>query len=250
MQAFRDGYLSAFRGRTLSVLDIGSASVSGEDEGYRPLFSDSAWRYVGLDLQPGRNVDVVASGPFAWRELADESFDVVISGQAFEHIAWPWLTMMEIARVLRAGGLAAITAPSSGHVHRFPLDCWRYYPDGFPALAQFAGLTLVEQHVDRGFAYPENAFWGDVFTVLRRPDRDAQEEALWRRRHEAAMESARGLDPLAGPMREAGHDAIRRRDAEQLQTLRAVPVKASLLLGCLRRAWYILRTPLPDLTRD
>ena len=250
MHAFRDAYLDVFHGRALSVLDVGSASVSGEDDGYRPLFSDAAWRYVGLDLAPARNVDLVVSSIYEWRELADASFDVVISGQAFEHIAWPWLTMMEIARVLRPDGLAAITAPSAGHVHRFPLDCWRFYPDGFPALAHFAGLTLIEQHVDESYAYPENAFWGDVFIVLRRPARSAEDESRWRERHAAAMRSARGLDPLRGPEREEGLGAIERRAIETLHALNAGRVKTRLLLDTLDRAYRIIRTPLTGLRRE
>jgi hypothetical protein len=59
--------------------------------------------------------------------------------------------MMEIARALRPEGVAAITAPLAGHAYRYPLDCWRYYPHGFPALAAYAGLSLVEQHTDRGY---------------------------------------------------------------------------------------------------
>ena len=250
MQAFREAYLGAFKGHALSVLDVGSASVSGEDDGYRPLFSDAAWRYVGLDLAPARNVDVVVSSIFEWCELAEASFDVVISGQAFEHIAWPWLTMMEIARVLRPDGLAAITAPSAGHVHRFPLDCWRFYPDGFPALAQFAGLTLIEQHVDESYAYPENAFWGDVFIVLRRPERSAEEESRWHDRHAAAMQSARGLDALRGPEREEGLGAIQRKATEALLSLNARRVKTSLMLDTLGRARRIMRTPLAHLRRE
>ncbi|MBV8510946.1 MAG: class I SAM-dependent methyltransferase [Xanthobacteraceae bacterium] len=250
MHGFRNAYLNAFEGRALSLLDVGSASVSGEDDGYRPLFSDPAWRYVGLDLAPARNVDVVVSSICEWGELTDSSFDVVISGQAFEHIAWPWITMMEIARVLRPGGLAAITAPSAGHVHRFPQDCWRFYPDGFPALAQFAGLRLLEQHTDTSYAYPENAFWGDVFVVLRRPERSAEEEIRWRRRHAATIESARGLDPLRGPEREEGFNAIQRTATEALLSLNKRRVKTRLMLDTFSRAWRILRTPLTHLSRE
>ena len=33
------------------------------------------------------------------------------------------------SRVLVPGGLACIIAPGAQGVHRFPVDCWRFYPD-------------------------------------------------------------------------------------------------------------------------
>ncbi|MEM1725222.1 MAG: methyltransferase domain-containing protein, partial [Thermoplasmata archaeon] len=42
----------------------------------------------------------VVKDPYNWIEIEDSSVDVVISGQAFEHIEYPWLTIKEIYRVL------------------------------------------------------------------------------------------------------------------------------------------------------
>lgn len=172
MRAFRDSYLTEMRTRPLRILDVGSASVNGVGS-YRDLLATSHWQYVGLDVKTGLNVDVVADDPYRWKELPDASFDVVVSGQAFEHIEWPWLTMQEIARVLKPNGLAAITAPSSGRVHRYPTDCWRYYPDGLPALAKYTHLSVVENEVDFSGVFKECAEWGDAFAVLQKPPGDA-----------------------------------------------------------------------------
>lgn len=227
MQAFRDAYLEAYRGAELVILDVGSATVSGETGSYRDLFARPPWRYVGLDTAPGPNVDIAPHDPYRWEALGDGSVDVVVSGQAFEHIEWPWLTMQEIARVLRGGGLACITAPSSGPVHRYPLDCWRYYPDGLPALARYAGLQVVETHWDEGYAWPENAFWGDACAILQRPGRE------------------RGSVIAATPSREA----IARCAAERMRALRPAAVRGRLLAETARRAWFVLRSPLEKLTR-
>jgi SAM-dependent methyltransferase len=69
---------------------------------------------------------------------------VFISGQAFEHTEYLWLTMMEVERVLKPTGLACIITPSAGPEHRYPVDCWRIYPDGMRALAKFAGLETID----------------------------------------------------------------------------------------------------------
>jgi len=127
--------------RHLDILDIGSMDVNGS---YRSLFSRRSWRYVGADIQSGANVDIVLGDHYRWRQIRSDSYDVVVSGQAFEHIPFFWLTMQEIARVLKPGGLCCIVAPSEGPEHRYPQDCWRFLPDGMRALADFAGLDVLE----------------------------------------------------------------------------------------------------------
>lgn len=189
MQAFRDAYLADLKDTPLKVLDVGAAAIEGAVT-YRDIFATSAWTYLGLDTGPAVNVDLAVQDPYHWSELTDASFDVVVSGQAFEHIEWPWLTIMEISRVLKPAGLAAITAPSSGHVHRFPTDCWRYYPDAFPALARYSGLTLIENDVDFGYAFRESAQWGDAFTILQRPVQSDDDAREWATRRNAARRSA------------------------------------------------------------
>ena len=87
---------------------------SGRQRQLRDLFAAPPWMYTGLDVAAGPNVDVVLRTPYAWREVASASANVVVSGQALEHIPYLWITMLEIARVLKVGGLCCILDPSSG----------------------------------------------------------------------------------------------------------------------------------------
>jgi hypothetical protein len=48
-----------------------------------------------------------------------------------------------MCRVVRPGGLIFLLAPSRGSEYRYPIHCWRLYPDGFRALAK--GLVSVCQ---------------------------------------------------------------------------------------------------------
>jgi hypothetical protein len=172
MTVFRDRYLSGRENESLRILDLGSQDVNGS---YRPLFSEPTWNYSGLDMTAGRNVDIVLQTPYAWKEVASESADVVISGQAFEHIEYFWITMLEVARVLKYGGLCCILAPSSGPEHRYPFDCWRFYPDGMVALARFAQIDVVEATTQwQDIGYPDGSdAWHDSMLVCRKPDRGA-----------------------------------------------------------------------------
>ena len=169
MSLFCDRYLSAKIGDSLQILDLGSQDVNGS---YRPLFSEPSWHYVGLDMAAGKNVDVVLQTPYAWKEIASQSADVVVSGQAFEHIQYFWITMLEVARVLKPGGICCILAPSSGPEHRYPLDCWRFYPDGMASLAHFAQMEVLEvstEWEDKGYMDGSD-WWHDSMLVCRKPD--------------------------------------------------------------------------------
>ena len=169
MAAFRRDYLDARRDEPLVIVDLGSNDINGS---YRPLFAQPAWTYKGVDVVPGENVDVVLKSPYHWREIGTASVDVVISGQTFEHTEFFWETMLEIARVLKPHGLCCIIAPSSGPVHRFPIDCWRFYPDGLRAVARYAGLEALEartQWTDLEQYDFESNKWHESILVARKP---------------------------------------------------------------------------------
>jgi len=148
----------------LTILDIGSYDVNGS---YKPFFTRPNWAYVGVDLAPGPNVDVALTSPYRL-PFSSHSADVIVSGQAFEHIEFFWLTWLEMARVLRPGGLIFLLAPSRGYEHRHPQDCWRFYPDSYHALARYGGLELLEVQTDwEPHPDPGSAPWGDTVGVFR-----------------------------------------------------------------------------------
>jgi SAM-dependent methyltransferase len=163
--------LSRYATRAGVLADIGSMDVNGT---YRHLFP--GWRYIGVDMEPGPGVDIVARKPYRY-PLASESVDLVVCGQAFEHMEYFWLGWLDICRIVKRGGLIFLLAPSRGPEHRYPVDCWRFYPDGFQALAKWAGVEMLEVSTDWAEdPDPGSAPWGDTVGVFRRfpeaaPDR-------------------------------------------------------------------------------
>lgn len=168
MVQFKEKYLADFIGRDLTILDLGSQDINGS---YKKIFQEPKWRYIGVDMTPGQNVDIVLTDIYKWEELQSNSIDVIISGQAFEHIEFFWLTMQEISRVLKPGGLCCIIAPSSGTEHRYPVDCWRFYSDGFKALAKWAGLFVVFAETQQeNLGYDDGSdIWKDSIFIARKP---------------------------------------------------------------------------------
>ncbi len=172
-EAFFDAYVKPYhdpKGERTRVLDIGSRAYEGQ-RSYADIFKRGNVDYVGLDLEMGTNVHIVPGSLFVWDELEDESFDFCVSGQTFEHNPFFWITFAEIARILKQDGMALIVAPGRGPVHRYPVDCWRFYPDAWQSLCSYTGLELVESlFEDYKFKrVVQGAEWCDSSVVVRKP---------------------------------------------------------------------------------
>jgi SAM-dependent methyltransferase len=143
MRWFANNYLDSTR--ELEILDVGSYDVNGS---YREIFAELGFKYVGLDMEAGPNVDIVPKSTYIWSEVNDDHYDAVISGQALEHIEFFWITMAEIIRVTKQGGMICIIAPNGFGEHRYPVDCWRFFTDGMIALARFYNLEVLHAHTN------------------------------------------------------------------------------------------------------
>jgi SAM-dependent methyltransferase len=114
------------------ILEVGSRQAVNQNAlaDLRPLFTESS--FVGLDMQSGPGVDVVASAeklPFP-----DRSFDLVFCLETLEHADKPWLICDEIQRVLKTNGVAIISSQQNFPIHLHPSDYFRYTPLGMKAL--------------------------------------------------------------------------------------------------------------------
>jgi SAM-dependent methyltransferase len=166
--------------RHYRVVDFGSRVSRGPKMTHRELLREHDCDITGVDIRGGRNVDVVMRRPYRI-PLRANSADVAFAGQVFEHVPFPWASMLELARVLKPGGLLFVTVPSRGHVHAH-YDCWRIYPDGLRALAAFARLDTLEARTDfppitgrKKHDYAridaDEHYWGDSVGVYRKPER-------------------------------------------------------------------------------
>lgn len=138
-------YLSHLDGKSARILDIGSMDVNGN---LRSMFQKPQWEYIGLDIAAGNNVDVVLEDHHKY-PFPDNSFDVAVSSSCFEHDEMFWLTFKEIVRVLKNGGYFFLAAPYKDGIHRVPVDCWRFLPDGYKALCKWEPkATLLDSYID------------------------------------------------------------------------------------------------------
>jgi SAM-dependent methyltransferase len=170
MKWFRETFIKD--DSTNKVLDVGSYDVNGS---YRQFFEGDLFEYTGLDMEPGPNVDLVPANAYNWNEIRSGSYDVVISGQAFEHIEFFWLTMSEMVRVLKKDGIICIIAPSGFGEHRYPVDCWRFFTDGLVALARYTSIDIIHAHTNCALPPPKTDLtWiseneADSMIIARKP---------------------------------------------------------------------------------
>ena len=146
------------------VVDFGAQDVNGSLRSIVPAHA----RYVGVDIAPGKGVDIVLVDPYAM-PFETGSVDVVVSTSCFEHSEFFWVTFLEIMRVLSPHGVFYLNVPSNGAFHRYPVDCWRFYPDSGVALVRWAQRNQMNPLLLESFV--SNQYrdqWNDFVCVILR----------------------------------------------------------------------------------
>ena len=144
------------------VLEIGSQDVNGSIRACAP----ESFEYVGVDFVAGKGVDVILDDPYHL-PFEDGSFDIVLSNSCFEHSEMFWLLFDEIMRVLKPSGLFYLNVPSNGYFHRYPVDCWRFYPDSGSALVTWnrrggGNAALLESYTSK----QSKGVWNDFVAIF------------------------------------------------------------------------------------
>jgi len=129
------------------VLEVGSKYVNGS---VRPLIERfcSPKEYVGVDIEPGKFVDVILPAERLVEYFGPESFDVVISTELLEHVQDWRLAVGNLKGVLKREGYIYITTRSYGFpFHSYPYDFWRYEVEDMKRIfSDFEILKLAKDH--------------------------------------------------------------------------------------------------------
>jgi SAM-dependent methyltransferase len=182
---FFDTYAAPLAGGT--VIDIGAQDVNGSLRDVMP----AQLKYVGVDFVQGKGVDVILDDPYRL-PFEDASVDIVVSNSCLEHSEMFWLIYLEMLRVLRPSGLLYLNVPSNGDFHRYPVDCWRFYPDSGRALVTWARRNGLRPQLLESFVsaqYMEQ--WSDFIAVFVKDEMCAKDYA--RRMLEVKEDFTNGL---------------------------------------------------------
>ncbi|HYM35391.1 MAG TPA: class I SAM-dependent methyltransferase [Steroidobacteraceae bacterium] len=157
---FFDAYVASMSSAT--VVDIGSQDVNGSLKSVCP----STAKYVGVDFIAAKGVDVVLNDPYKL-PFETNSIDAVVSSSCFEHSEMFWILYLEILRILKPAGLFYLNSPSNGAFHRYPVDCWRFYPDSGNALARWSRINGMNSAVLESYiSHAVNEEWNDYVCVF------------------------------------------------------------------------------------
>lgn len=159
-EAYHEGMLDV--NADYEVIEIGAQDVNGS---LRPIFPPGVV-YTGIDFVEGKGVDIVLEDPYAL-PLASESVDMIVCSSVFEHSELFWVLYLEIMRVLKPHGIFYLNVPANGDVHRWPVDCWRFYPDSGNALVTWAkrnnmNPVLLESYT----SFQNKGQWNDFVAVF------------------------------------------------------------------------------------
>ncbi|MBK7674439.1 MAG: methyltransferase domain-containing protein [Candidatus Accumulibacter sp.] len=146
----------------LTIVDIGSQNVNGSLKECSPAKAT----YIGVDFAKGKGVDVLLTDPYKL-PFNDNSVDIVVSSSVFEHSEMFWVLFLEVLRVLKNDGIFYLNVPSNGDFHRYPVDCYRFYPDSGNALAKWANHNGLNTAVLESYICKQRAdIWNDFVCVF------------------------------------------------------------------------------------
>lgn len=150
------------KGRSVTIVDIGAQDVNGS---LRQIAPPEA-KYIGVDFIEGKGVDVVLEDPYTL-PFEEGSLDAIVSSSCFEHSEFFWLLFLEIMRVLKPDGLFYLNVPSNGVFHRYPVDCWRFYPDSGVALRNWARRNGVDAELLESYTSDQaGGGWNDLVCIF------------------------------------------------------------------------------------
>ena len=136
------------------LVEIGARAAEGQEDlaDVRAVFG--ATEHIGCDIRPGPGVDRIED--VHRLTFASESVGTVVALETLEHVADPIRAVQEMWRVLRPGGVLAISSLMFFPIHEHPSDYWRFTPEAFALLLEpFESSWVVAQ----GCSYlPEGIF--------------------------------------------------------------------------------------------
>jgi SAM-dependent methyltransferase len=126
------------------LVEMGARAAEGQEAiaDLRPVFRAS--EHIGCDIQEGTGVDRIED--IHALTFDDESVGTIICLETLEHVFDPLRAVQEMHRVLRPGGLLAISSVMFFPIHAHPWDFWRFTPEGFERLLAPFESSLVLSH--------------------------------------------------------------------------------------------------------
>jgi hypothetical protein len=132
-----------------SVLELGTKqSQPGRSTMHRGWVPHAA-EFLGTDLEPGADVDIVADLHELSRVVGPERFDVVLTCSTLEHVRYPWIVAHQLMKTLKVGGLLYLQTVHTYPLHGYPHDYYRFSREALASLFPASmGFEVVATNYD------------------------------------------------------------------------------------------------------
>lgn len=118
------------------ILEVGSKDY-GNTSTFRDFYVGA--EYVGIDMEPGQNVDLCVDLCEGIGGLDPGHFALGICCSVLEHVRRPWMLAGHLASLIQPGGTLYISVPWVWRYHPYPDDYFRFSWRGIIAL--FPGFS-------------------------------------------------------------------------------------------------------------
>ena len=127
--------------KKIKVLEIGSLIVEGQEHlSVRKYFPEA--EYIGVDMQQGNGVDVVADfidfsenfNGTSYYYKHEEEYDLILCLDMLEHAKEPFEIIESAKQCLKPNGVLLVTSVFNFKIHEYPNDYWRFTPECFKML--------------------------------------------------------------------------------------------------------------------
>jgi hypothetical protein len=116
------------------ILEVGSKDY-GNTSSFRDFYAGH--EYVGIDMESGKDVDLVVDLTQGIGALEKDYFGLGICCSVLEHVRKPWIFAEHLTSTVRAGGALYMSVPWVWRYHAYPDDyfrfSWRGIMELFPA---------------------------------------------------------------------------------------------------------------------
>lgn len=143
------------------IIDVGAGAVS---YWYKPFFLNKEFYTMDSDPQFVHTCDYgydICNLPNDFKN----KFGVVLLLETLEHMPNPFCAFKNIFRMLKPGGYLLCSTVSCYPIHRHPIDCWRFLPDGLEILMAQAGFISKGTRLSQ----PNAAKTAHIFCVAQKP---------------------------------------------------------------------------------
>jgi hypothetical protein len=158
---FYEAFKSAPHKWRLRDIARASLTLGASEEPWARVVMNRETRKIINSLQPG-NLKVLEISGNGWgkqmtfdtyksvkypewdicQSILEETFDLIIAEQVFEHLIWPYRAGKNVHKMLNPGGDCLITTPFLIRVHNIPIDCSRWTEAGIKYFLAECGFSL------------------------------------------------------------------------------------------------------------